>query len=84
MASAVAKLKQELPGDILVAGSRTLVNSLERNALVDEYRLMVFPLVLGSGMRLFEETTDATRLELTNVEKRAKAGLSDGCRGRID
>jgi dihydrofolate reductase len=69
MASAVAKLKQELPGDILVAGSRTLVNSLERNALVDEYRLMVFPLVLGSGMRLFEETTDATRLELTNVEK---------------
>jgi dihydrofolate reductase len=45
------------------------VNSLERNALVDEYRLMIFPLVLGSGMRLFEETTDVTRLELTDVEK---------------
>ena len=42
-ATAVATLKQQLAGDILVAGSRTLVTTLRRNDLVDEYRLMVFP-----------------------------------------
>jgi dihydrofolate reductase len=67
-ASAVAKLKRELKGDILVAGSRTLVTTLRRNDLIDEYRLMVFPIILASGMRLFDETADATTLELVGTQ----------------
>jgi dihydrofolate reductase len=49
----VAALKDGDGGPILVAGSRTLVHGLYENDLVDEYRLMVFPLVLGSGFRVF-------------------------------
>ncbi len=52
VAEAVAALKGQEGGDILVAGSRTLVQSLHEHHLVDEYRLMVFPVVLGSGRRL--------------------------------
>ena len=65
---AVSKLKNTLDGDILVAGSRTLVNALLRHALIDEYRLMVFPIILGSGMRLFDEAVDATTLELVETK----------------
>jgi dihydrofolate reductase len=55
VADGVAKLKQQEGGDILVAGSRTLVQTLIELDLVDEYRLMVFPVILGSGRRLFPE-----------------------------
>jgi dihydrofolate reductase len=65
---AVAKLKAEVRGDILVAGSRALVNTLAQHDLVDEYRLMVFPIVLGSGMRLFDTTADATTLRLVDTQ----------------
>jgi dihydrofolate reductase len=54
LTEAAAKLKAEQEGDILVAGSRRLVQGLTERHLVDEYRLMVFPIVLGSGKRLFE------------------------------
>ncbi len=64
----VAKLKQENGGPILVAGSRTLVHTLMEHDLVDEYRLMVFPVVLGSGDRLFPESPDKTTLELTDTK----------------
>jgi dihydrofolate reductase len=64
---AVAKLKAGLRSDILVAGSRSLVNTLAHHDLIDEYRLMVFPIVLGSGMRLFDETPDATTLDLVDT-----------------
>jgi dihydrofolate reductase len=64
---AVSKLKEDLGGDILVAGSRTLVNTLKRHDLIDEYRLMIFPIVLGSGMRLFDETADATTFKLVDT-----------------
>jgi dihydrofolate reductase len=67
--AAVARLKTELRGDMLVHGSRTLANALKANGLVDEYRLMIFPIILGSGMRLFEETEDATNLQLAAVER---------------
>ncbi|HEY2715949.1 MAG TPA: dihydrofolate reductase family protein [Solirubrobacterales bacterium] len=49
----IRKLKDEVDGVILVAGSATLVQGLVDNDLVDELRLMVFPVVLGSGKRLF-------------------------------
>ena len=65
VAGEIAKLKAEPGGDILVAGSCSLVHSLIEHGLVDEYRLMVFPIVLGGGKRLFAETSDATRLDLT-------------------
>jgi dihydrofolate reductase len=55
VAESVAKLKESLTGDLLVAGSRRLVGALAEHDLVDEYRLMVFPVVLGAGKRLFDE-----------------------------
>jgi dihydrofolate reductase len=68
VAARIAALKDEDGEDILVAGSRTLVQMLAANDLVDEYRLMVFPIVLGSGKRLFGESDDATTLRLTNSQ----------------
>jgi dihydrofolate reductase len=68
VAAEVAKLKEQAGGDILVAGSRTLVHTLMEHDLVDEYRLMVFPVVVGSGDRLFPETPDKTTLELTDTK----------------
>ncbi len=62
----VAKLKQEQDGDIVVHGSPQLVQTLIEHDLVDEYRLMVFPVVLGSGKRLFGETTDKKSLRLVD------------------
>ena len=65
--SEVAGLKEQEGGPILVAGSRTLVHGLMEHGLVDELRLMIFPLVLGSGGRLFPETPDKTKLELVDT-----------------
>ena len=62
--SAVAELKQQVEGPILVAGSTTLVRALAEHDLVDEYRLMVFPVMLGAGRRLFENGFPRTRLRL--------------------
>src|SRR5207245_7296630 len=56
----VARLKSEAAGDILVAGSAQLARSLTEQGLVDEYRLMVFPIVLGSGKRLFDGSPSLT------------------------
>jgi len=60
----VSKLKQELGGDIVVHGSAQLVQTLVEHDLVDELRLMVFPVVLGGGKRLFGDTSDKKRLRL--------------------
>ena len=62
----VSKLREEQNGVILVAGSAQLVQMLIENDLVDELRLMVFPVVLGSGKRLWGETTDKKRFRLTD------------------
>jgi dihydrofolate reductase len=54
----VSKLKRELNGEIVVPGSFQLVRTLIERDLVDERRLMVYPVVLGAGERLFGETSD--------------------------
>ena len=64
IAEAVSRLKQEPGQDILVAGSCTLVRTLMQHDLVDEFRLMVFPVVLGRGQRLFAEGGEITVLRL--------------------
>lgn len=56
LAAGVRGLKERYGGDILVAGSGTLVRGLAQLGLVDEYRLMVYLLVLGTGRRLFDDT----------------------------
>ena len=71
VAEEVAKLKQQAGGDILVNGSATLVHTLVEHALVDEYRLMVFPVVLGSGKRLFPERNDSAALQLVEAKPAA-------------
>ena len=70
----IEKLKQEVDGDLYVHGSAQLVQTLVENGLVDELRLMVFPVVLGTGKRLFGETTDKHTLRL----KESKTVGGDG------
>jgi dihydrofolate reductase len=60
----VGKLRHEQDGEIVVHGSAQLVQTLVENDLVDEFRLMVYPVVLGSGKRLFGETSDKKPLRL--------------------
>jgi dihydrofolate reductase len=67
LAAGVAKLKEQYDGDVVVHGSARLVQALLADDLVDELRLMVFPVVLGSGKRLFDETADKKRLQLVET-----------------
>jgi dihydrofolate reductase len=62
----VSKLREQLDGNIVVHGSARLVQTLLEHDLVDELRLMVFPVVLGSGKRLFGGTSDKLRLRLAD------------------
>jgi dihydrofolate reductase len=64
----VSKLREQPGGDIVVHGSAQLVQTLLENDLVDELRLMVFPVVLGSGKRLFGDTSDKKTLRLKSAE----------------
>jgi dihydrofolate reductase len=66
LAAGVAALRQKHDGDVVVNGSARLVQALIEHDLVDELRLMVFPVVLGSGRRLFGETSDKKRFRLTS------------------
>src|SRR6059058_5487440 len=63
----VTKLREGIAGEIVVHGSAQLAQALLDRDLVDELRLMVFPVVLGSGKRLFGESTDKKRLELVDT-----------------
>jgi dihydrofolate reductase len=66
--SEVSNLKQQIPGEIVVYGSRPLVHTLMEHDLVDELRLTVFPVALGAGRRLFGETRDKRPLRLIEVK----------------
>jgi dihydrofolate reductase len=65
--TAVAELKQELDGEIVVPASYQLGRTLIRHDLVDELRLVVFPVVLGAGERLFGETSDKKPMRLVDA-----------------
>ena len=67
-AEETAKLKQEIDGIIQVPGSNRLVQTLLENDLVDELHLMLFPVVLGTGRRVFGEYSDRTDWRLTEVK----------------
>ena len=64
----VSKLKQEIDGDILIYASYQLVRTLIEHGLVDEFRLVIFPVVLGAGERLFGEASDKTPLRLVHTQ----------------
>jgi dihydrofolate reductase len=63
---AVAKLKEGIGGPILVAGSATLVRTLLTHHLVDELRLMVFPVMLGGGLTIIPDRREEIALELAD------------------
>jgi dihydrofolate reductase len=69
VAEQVSELKQGSGGgDILVFGSGELAKTLTQNDLVDEYRLMIFPVVVGTGKRLFDEGTDTKTMKLVDTK----------------
>ena len=67
MVDEVSKLKQELDGEIVVYASYQLGRTLIEHDLVDELRLVVFPVVLGAGERLFGETSDKKPMRLLDT-----------------
>jgi dihydrofolate reductase len=68
-AKEISELKRQVDGEILVYGSYQLVRTLMEQNLADELRLVVFPVVLGAGLRLFDETSDKKPLHLVNLRK---------------
>ena len=64
----VSTLKREIDGDILIYASYQLVRTLIDHGLVDEFRLVIFPVVLGAGERLFGQASDKTPLRLLHCE----------------
>ena len=68
-------LRARLGGNILVAGSRSLVHTLHDAGLVDEYRLMIYPTVLGSGKRLFRDGASAAAYEAVEVRPAGAVAL---------
>jgi dihydrofolate reductase len=73
--AAVARLKQQLDKDLLIMGSGELIQSLMRRNLVDTYILLIHPLILGAGRRLFAEGGPTTALELVDSKATASGVL---------
>ena len=76
VADEVSKLKQDVGGGILVAGSAQLAQALIEHDLVDQLNLMVFPVVLGEGKRLFGAVTDKKRFKLADAQQVGTDGVS--------
>ncbi len=66
VAEEVSRLKEQSGQNLLIYGSADLVDTLMQHGLIDEYRLMVFPIVLGSGKRLFANHTETEALEFVD------------------
>ncbi|MDX6630122.1 MAG: hypothetical protein QOH00_2368 [Gaiellales bacterium] len=64
----IQALKAHEGGPLLVAGSHTLVHALMEHDLIDELRLMIFPVTIGSGLRVFRETPDKSTYRLTGAQ----------------
>jgi dihydrofolate reductase len=75
-ADAVRKLRDDSDGDLIVHGSAQLVQGLLANDLVDEVRLMIHPVVLGTGLRLWGDTDDALKFKLTDNRAVGPDGVS--------
>jgi dihydrofolate reductase len=69
--SEVPALKEQDGGDIIVAGSATLVQALIENDLVDEYRLMIFPVLIGTGKRVFADVERPSKVVLELTDSKA-------------
>ena len=69
VAEEVLRLKQQPGKNVLIFGSADLVHTLMQDDLIDEYRLMVFPVVVGSGKRLFKDGSDTTVLRLVETKR---------------
>lgn len=66
LAARIVEVKADADGPVLVAGSRRLAHFLMANGLADQLNLQVFPVILGSGLRIFPETTDPLPLTLAS------------------
>jgi dihydrofolate reductase len=75
VAGEVRKLKEQFANDVAVHGSAQLVNTLKEHDLVDEYRLMVFPVVLGKGKRLFSDRGGLILLKLSEAKQVGTDGV---------
>jgi dihydrofolate reductase len=75
VAAEVGRLKKQFSNDVVVHGSAQLVNMLKEQDLVDEYRLMVFPVILGKGKRLFADGGDLVPLKLADTKPVGSAGV---------
>jgi dihydrofolate reductase len=80
----IEKLKEQYEGDILVSGSVTLVKTLVENDLVDQWNLMFFPTVLGSGKRLFPDGVPRRNLKVVEEKAVGPVGVRTGIYERAD
>jgi dihydrofolate reductase len=75
IAEEVSELKQQDGKDILVLGSAQLVHTLMQHDLIDEYRLMVFPIVVGKGKRLFGDVGETRAMKLVDTKSVGPDGV---------
>lgn len=70
--AAVAEIKREQEGDLLIMGSAQLIHSLLPHKLIDEFRLLIYPVLVGGGVRLFPDDGQSHRLQLVDSKTTTK------------